>query len=368
MTVRLLYLVSHPIQYQAPLLRLIAREPGIHLTVVFEHDYSSRRYRDTGFGVDVEWDVPLREGYDSALSSEVDLGQLLRGSDAIWMHGWESRLMRRTLGLAAEARRPVLMRGENWSGAMPDGEVPRRWIKRLYLRRIFGRCRAFLAVGSRNRAYYEDHGVSPDRIFDMPYAVDNEYFSARATPDAATAVKRRHGIAAHRKVLLYAGKLTPRKHADHLLAAWRAAAWRDRERPVLLIVGDGELRLALERDALPDVIFTGFRNQSEMPAYYGAADLFALPAEREPWGLAVNEAMACGTGVIASDQVGASYDLVDAETGFQFGAGDIAGLARALPGLIDRSEGLGRAARARIASWDFRADIAGLKTALDAIL
>ncbi len=368
MTIRLLYLVSHPIQYQAPLLRLIAREPGILLTVVFEHDFSSRRYRDPGFGVDVEWDVPLREGYDSVLASEVDLPKLLRESDAIWMHGWESRLMRNALATAAEARRPVLMRGENWTGAMPDGGMPRRWIKRLYLHRIFGRCRAFLAVGSRNRAYYEDHGISPERIFDMPYAVDNDYFAARATPDAAMEVRRRHGIAAGHKVLLYAGKLTARKHADYLLAAWRTAAWSERQRPVLLIVGDGELRQALERDAGPDVIFAGFRNQSEMPAYYGAADLFALTAEREPWGLAINEAMACGTGVIASDQVGAAYDLVDAETGFRCATSDIAGLARALPGLIDRSEELGRAARARIASWDFRADIAGLKTALDAIL
>lgn len=368
MTTRLLYLVSHPIQYQAPLLRLIARDPGILLSVVFEQDFSSGRYRDAGFGVDVEWDVPLRDGYESKLASEIDLAKLLRESDAIWMHGWESRLMRDALGLADQARRPVLMRGENWAGAMPDGGVPRRWLKRLYLRRIFARCRAFLAVGSRNRAYYEDHGVAPDSIFDMPYAIDNDYFAQRATPQAALAVKSRHGIAADRKILLYAGKLTARKHADHLLTAWRTAAWGDGERPILLIVGDGELRPALERAAGPDVVFAGFRNQSEMPAYYAAADLFALTAEREPWGLAVNEAMACGTGVIASDQVGAAYDLVDSETGFRSVAGDIAGLARALPELIGRSEELGRAAHARVARWDFRADIDGLKTALDAVL
>ncbi len=72
MTIRLLYLVSHPIQYQAPLLRLIAREPDIALRVVFEQDFSSGRYRDEGFGVDVQWDIPLRDGYDSVLAAEIE--------------------------------------------------------------------------------------------------------------------------------------------------------------------------------------------------------------------------------------------------------------------------------------------------------
>lgn len=368
MTVRLLYLVSHPIQYQAPLLRLIAGEADIALSVLFEHDFSSGRYRDPGFGVDVEWDVPLRDGYANALVSQVDLAKSIKDHDVVWLHGWESGAIRTALTLAQTAGRPVLMRGENWSGAMPDGAPPRAWFKRLYLARIFRRCRAFLAVGSRNRAYYADRGVTPDRIFDMPYAVDNDYFAARATPDAVAEVRARHRIDAGRKILLYAGKLTTRKHADHLIAAWRAAVWPDEARPVLLIVGDGELRARLEQSAGPDVVFAGFRNQSEMPAYYAAADLFVLLAEREPWGLAVNEAMACGTGVVASDQVGAAYDLIDSETGLRLPAGDIVGLARALPGLMARSDALGRAAKARIARWDFHADIVGLRAALESVL
>lgn len=368
MTIRLLYFVSHPIQYQAPLLRLIARESGLALKVIFEHDFSSGRYRDAGFGIDVQWDVPLRDGYDSALASETDLAGAIRDCDAVWLHGWESALMRHVLSLARRFGRPVLMRGENWSGAMPDGVPPRSWIKRLYLARIFSRCHAFLAVGSQNRAYYAEHGIAPGRIFDMPYAIDNDFFASRATEAAAAEVRARHRIAPDRKILLYAGKLTQRKHADRLLMAWAAAEWADQRRPALLIVGDGELRSTLERMADADVIFAGFRNQSELPAYYAAADLFALLSEREPWGLAVNEAMACGTGVVVTDQVGAAYDLVGPETGLCLPTGDMAGLTRALPGLMARSLELGRAAKARVASWDFRADISGLRSALDAVV
>ena len=67
--VRLAYLVSHPIQYQAPLLRRIAQEPDIELTVFFGSDFSVRDYQDKGFGVEVKWDVPLLDGYQARVSA-----------------------------------------------------------------------------------------------------------------------------------------------------------------------------------------------------------------------------------------------------------------------------------------------------------
>ncbi len=60
---RLAYFVTHPIQYQAPLLRRIAQERDINLTVFFSSDISVRGYVDKGFGIRVQWDTPLLEGY-----------------------------------------------------------------------------------------------------------------------------------------------------------------------------------------------------------------------------------------------------------------------------------------------------------------
>ena len=366
MTIRLVYFVSHPIQYQAPLLRRLACDPDISLRVVFERDFSSGRYRDPGFGVDVEWDVPLREGYESSLLGECDVARTIGNADVVWTHGWETAALRSIIAKAHQAGRPVLMRGENWSGAMPDGSGPRGWLKRHYLSRIFAFCRGFLAIGTCNHRYYEEHGVLPERIFHMPYAVDNEFFAERATAEEAAKVRARHGISPTRKIVLYAGKLTRRKHPEHVLQAWREAKWAG-ERPILMFVGDGEQRTSLAAEADADVVFTGFRNQTELPGYYAAADLFVLLAEREPWGLAVNESMACGTGVVASDQVGAAYDLVDDETGLRLPVGDVPGLAREFPALMARADSLGRAARARVAGWDFAADVAGLKSAVAAV-
>src|ERR1700758_4930019 len=104
--VRLAYLVSHPIQYQAPLLRRIAQEPDIDLTVFFGSDFSLRSYQDEGFGVSEKWDVPLLDGYchrflsvlrddgTQTVSTPLNYGILsaLRGNrsdqkfDILWVH------------------------------------------------------------------------------------------------------------------------------------------------------------------------------------------------------------------------------------------------------------------------------------------
>ncbi len=62
--VRLAYLVTHPTQYQAPLLRRIAQEPDIDLTVFFCSNFSIREFVNTGFGCVIKWDVPLLDGYN----------------------------------------------------------------------------------------------------------------------------------------------------------------------------------------------------------------------------------------------------------------------------------------------------------------
>ena len=116
--------------------------------------------------------------------------------------------------------------------------------------------------------------------------------------------------------------------------------------------------------------FFGFRNQSELPSIYAMSDVFALPSRDEPWGLAVNEAMACGTAVISTDQCGCSADLVDDVVGRSVPADDCDALVAALIDVLadaGASEAMGRAAQDRIATWSYAEDIAGLKAALTAV-
>lgn len=364
---RLLYLVSHPIQYQAPLLRRIAAEPGIELRVVFGDTGSASIHHEPDFGLDVGWDVPLLDGYDSVGLAATDLEREIAASDVVWVHGWQHDWQRRAVTVAARRGTPLLMRGENWAGAMPDPAGPLGWAKRARRKLLFRRCSGFLAIGSRNRDYYLAHGVAADRVFSMPYAIDNRFFAERAAEAAARQADLRTnlGLAPASKVLLFVGKLMRRKRPDLLVEAWRSARWSG-ARPALVFVGDGDMREALQQ-RVGDAIFAGFRNQSELPAFYQLADLLVVPSEREPWGLVVNEAMACGTAAVASDQVGAAYDLVGADCGAMFRAGNVADLAEKLAATLPRATEFGAAARRRLAAWDFEADVRGLRAALAAV-
>ncbi len=61
---RVAYFATHPIQYQAPLLRYLAADPQIDLEVFFYSDFSLHEHFDPGYGVEFKWDVPLVQGYN----------------------------------------------------------------------------------------------------------------------------------------------------------------------------------------------------------------------------------------------------------------------------------------------------------------
>ena len=133
----------------------------------------------------------------------------------------------------------------------------------------------------------------------MPYAVDNEFFRRKAEEAAGRREVFREsiGLDPGRPVILYASKFMARKHPMDLLEAYISLSpdgLREPD-PYLLFVGNGEERNKLEKRAIAtgwnSIRFMGFRNQSELPAFYDLCDLFVLPSTHEPWGLVINEVM-----------------------------------------------------------------------------
>jgi glycosyltransferase involved in cell wall biosynthesis len=393
--VRLAYLVSHPIQYQAPLLRRIAAEPDIDLTVLFGSDFSVRSYRDAGFGVNVAWDVPLTEGYKHeflpalrdtrgvSATSPISRGVLRRLSDrggqpafdALWVHGYASVNALQAMLAAKALGIPVLLRAESWLGDR-ERSPWKLAAKRCFFAALKPLVAAVLPIGTMNSRYWT-HSFSEEMPqFLMPYAVDNGFFhrSALAATADKSAFRESLGLAPGRPVILFASKLQQRKHCDHLLDAFAQirSASSVSPAPYLVIVGDGEQRAALEaavRDrAIPDVRFAGFQNQTELPRFFDLASVFVLPSRHEPWGLIVNEAMASGRAVIASTDCGCAADLIDdGVNGFTFAAGDVAALTECLRRTFatpDTPQRLGDAAFERMRQWNFEEDIRGLRAAL----
>ena len=392
---KLAYLVSHPIQYQAPLLRRIAQEPDIDLTVLFGSDFSVRGYADQGFGgVTVKWDVPLLEGYrseflprlrdgnDVRIASPLNYGilsSLRRGRyDALWVHGYATvnalhgMLAARTLGI------PVLLRAESWLSDRPRSQTT-LLAKKLFFAGLRTLVDATLPIGSLNARYWHHYFGESMPHFLMPYAVDNEYFQRRTSEAASTraALKAELHLDPDRPVILFASKLQTRKRCLDLLEAYLQLAPQPGQDPTpyLLIVGDGEERTALEartaESGCKSIRFTGFRNQSELPRFFDLCSVFVLPSRHEPWGLIVNEVMNASRAVIVSTDCGCQPDLVtDGVEGCIFRAGDVDALRDALLRVFatpQTAAEMGARALERVQQWSFDQDIQGLRRALSAV-
>ncbi len=391
--VRLAYLVSHPIQYQAPLLRRIAQEPGIDLTVFYGSDFSLRGYRDEGFGVNVQWDQPLLEGYRSELLPSLrDTGtegpftpishglfsrlKGLHGSprfNVLWVHGYATFNQMQGILAARLLNIPVLIRSDSTLRDRPRGAF-KRLVRRSFFVVLSVLVQGVLVSGTWNREYWRQTLGPSVPLFLLPYAVDNSWFQQRSAQASVTNTQLRTELAleSNRPVILFASKLQQRKHCDDLIAAYAAllASGALMHEPYLLIVGDGDERTALQRQAahLPGVRFCGFRNQSELPRFFALANVFVLPSRHEPWGLIVNEVMNAGCPVIVSDDVGCHPDLItNGVEGFVYPVRDIAALTEALHKVLSSTHTqreMGQAALRRVSGWSFEQDIDGLKQAL----
>ena len=395
--VRLAYLVSHPIQYQAPLLRRIAQERDIELTVLFGSNFSVREYKDEGFGVEVKWDVPLLDGYHhrflpvlrddgtQSVTTPLNYGifdALRRGTEAafdvLWVHGYATVNAMHGMLAAKALGIPVLLRCEMWLGDRPRSG-PKLLFKKLFFQLLRNMVSGVLPVGTLNAMYWRHYLGDQVPFFLMPYAVDNHFFQRKSleAEGGRDDLRRELQMDAGRPVILFASKLQHRKHCSDLLDAYRLLVEERASGPLpyLLIVGDGEERAALEEqvkmNGLTDVRFCGFRNQSELPRFFDISSVFVLPARHEPWGLIVNEVMNAARAVIVSDDIGCQPDLVtDGVEGYVYPVGDVKALAEALRRVLGSPETaieMGRNARRRIDTWSFEEDVVALRQAIEAV-
>jgi glycosyltransferase involved in cell wall biosynthesis len=377
---RIAFLSTHAIQYQAPLFRALSKRSGVRVTALFCHSHGLKPSYDRGFGRVIRFDVPLLEGYESRILRNVAFkpavaptglvnleiaGILARNEfDAIVVHGYWYPTAVLSL-LAPRGRTCLLLRGDsNLRGHRPLG---RRALKQLWLRAVFRRVDHFLAIGTLNRQYYERYGVSTDRITVAPFSVDDAFFSERSRAARQDQVPaRRHLKLPEREVLfLWVGKLISRKRPLDLLEAFAAA--KVANRAGLVYVGDGDLLGETKARARAlgvedSVAFLGFRNQTDLPEIYGACDVLVMPSDFEPWGLSVNEAMASGAAAFVSDQVGAGPDLVP-DPRCTFPVGDIRRLAQLIREATLDGEwraAIRRAAFERIQAWGLEATADGV--------
>jgi glycosyltransferase involved in cell wall biosynthesis len=367
---RLAIISTHPIQYYAPLFRRLSARDGLDVHVFYGWEGPSTGDYDPGFEEDVTWDIPLLDGYPHTFlkNESGDPGtHHFRGivtpdlvpsiedwdPDAVLVFGWNywSHLgaLRHFHG-----RVPVFFRGD--STLLDETPGPRQWGRRLFLRWVYRHVDRALYVGQNNRAYFEAHGLSDDQFTWVPHVIENARFAeASDAEEKAKQWRKEIGILSDAPVILFAGKLGKKKAPDVLLDAFLQLEHKEAH---LAVVGSGPMEDTLKAQAAdhPRVHFLGFQNQSRMPVVYRLGDVFVLPSRGpgETWGLAVNEAMACGRPVVVTERVGCATDLVDEANGRVVPAEDADALRRALDGLLadrDRLRAMGRRSAERIQDW-----------------
>lgn len=342
MALRIGFLVSHPIQYYAPIFRELADH--CDLTVFYAHQQTAEQQARSGFGVAFDWDVDLLAGYHSKFLRNVarapstdrffgcdtpDIAGEIAGSafDAFIVPGWALCSYWQAVRACRRAGVPVLVRGDSQLLGRRSGAI--RLAKTLGFRSVLRRFDGFLYVGRLNRDYLLHYGARPDRLFFSPHCVDNGAFRQRS--DAA---RQQLGSTVHdpsrARRILFVGKLVDGKRPLDVLQA----ALQVRARGVdveVAFAGSGELQGTLEAAAAAAglrVHLHGFVNQSKMPALYASADVIVVPSAGETWGLVVNEAMACGIPAVVSDAVGCGPDLIEqGATGAIFPLGNITAMA-----------------------------------------
>jgi glycosyltransferase involved in cell wall biosynthesis len=348
--------------YRIAAFNRLAADPRIDLTVLFFCETEDRRL----------WRVPQpsvmhfryavvpgrivgrRYQAGSLFFNPGILGYLRRGKyDVVVTGGYHHPTIWLTLAACRLSRVRVLA----WSESTARDARSSGWATDRFKRALIRRFSGFIAAGSAQRMYLQTLGAATERIWVAPDSVDVDFFAAACGLRSSGGPQLKQRLGLDGPTVMYVGRLLDAKGVPDLIDAFARVS--DRHEANLLLVGDGPDRGKYERECahreLKRVRFMGFVQPDELPTYYAAADVFAFPTHSDPWGLAINEAMAAGLTVVASSAAGAVDDLIaHGDTGFVHAPGDREALAALLSRLV-ADESLRRQvsarARTRIAAF-----------------
>jgi glycosyltransferase involved in cell wall biosynthesis len=359
-------------------------QQGMEIKVFYTWEKDAAKF-DRDFGKNVEWDIPLLEGYEYVFVSnnnnngrgfwDVKNPGLIKEIEnwkatAVLIFGW-NYLSHLKAMFHFKSRIPVLFRGD--STLLDESSGIKQRLRRLFLTYIYRRTDHALYVGSANKAYFLKHGLQEQQLTFTPHAIDNDRFG-QLTPQQELFIqstKQALGIKPNDTVIVYCGKLLQKKNPLLLVQAVKEI---NHENLHLIFVGDGVLGQELKNTIASSVRvhLLPFQNQGMMPAVYRLGEIFCLPSAGpgETWGLAVNEAMACGRAVLVSDKAGCAADLVqEGINGYSFRSNDINDLKDKISRMISNRNtiaAMGEASAKLIRDWNFDAIAAAVKKILPA--
>jgi glycosyltransferase involved in cell wall biosynthesis len=408
---KLAIITTHPIQYNAPFFKLLTERGKVQLKVFYTWPQAIDGFDDPDFGKQIQWDIPLLEGYgweavenvskkpSSKKWSGIDCPDLIERMkiyqpNAMMVYGWNFKSHFKAMRYF-KGKIPVLFFGD--STLLDEKPGIKKILRRLWLTWVYRYIDKAFYVGTNNKAYFKAHGLKEEQLVFFPHAVDNERFfdSEEKQYEKKARQKRKElGYQETDIVVLFAGKLEAKKNPLILLEAvcqFNQIEWElsnsttqklNKSTPQqinkstnkqlnLLFVGNGplEAELKIKSQEFSCIKFLSFQNQSDMPVVYRLGNVFCLPSKGpgETWGLAVNEALACGRPVLVSDKVGCAPDLVkEGVNGVRFAWNDREDMMDKMKQVIDIQEGklLDKVIQS-ILGWNFAAKCKALEREIE---
>jgi glycosyltransferase involved in cell wall biosynthesis len=251
--------------------------------------------------------------------------------DRIITSGWDSFATLAAVVYARTHNREIVL----WAGSTIYEDSFIRKISLPYVKFILRFFDGFISYGTASEEYMRLLGVRK-KIEHFYNTVDVDHFLLHGNLSLTEEriEKDKIGVKHDSRVIIFSGRLVQIKCVDLLIKAFLQVSERF-PNIELLIVGYGpeERRLKKMAGGNSCIHFFGYRGIDEIPGIYGISDILVLPSISEPWGLVVNEAMACGCAIVVSDRCGCSKDLIQ-DNGIVVEGGKLYLLVEALEQLL----------------------------------
>jgi glycosyltransferase involved in cell wall biosynthesis len=369
--VRVSFVLPEPAPYRTAMLDEAADRPELQLTAIYAGASVQRRTwatdaRHRAVVLD-GWRVPgayrvLRHDYPVSL----DVFRALAGSEpeVVVVSGWSTFASQAAIAWCRRRRVPyVLLVESNERDARPGW---RRAVKEAVVPSSVRHAAEVFVVGTLARESMLARGVDSGRISIFADTIDAARFGSEADRlrPRRDELRAEAGLAPDDVAVLSVARLAPEKGHDTLL---RAAALAADPGLVVVLAGDGPERERFE--ALGAQLGVRLALLEGLPwerivERYAIADVFALLSRHEPWGVAVNEAAACGLPLVLSERVGAAFDLLeDGRNGALVPADDPPAAAKAIRELAAdpaRRAAAGSASRELMRAWGYGPSIENL--------
>ena len=345
---KVLYFVSHPIQYQSPLIKLFSRILKNRLEVIYLSDFSIGNFYENDFSSKIKWDIDLLGKHKYTILNKnqkneyryfrpfINYKFILRlikeKPEFLMLHGWANinfliiMIFSKLIGVK------VLVRCENY---IKINNIFKSLFKYIYYKFILFFPNYYLYIGKSNKKFYEKYGWNRKYI-PFKYSVDNKYLKVQAKKEINGNLLK--NIKKNKINFYFVGKLIKRKNPIIILKAINLIK-NDFLDCNFYFIGDGNEKEKLQNfeneHGLKNIYYLGFQNTSEIPKIINLFDILICPSLEENWGLVVNESLALGKKVIVSSAVKSSEDLINSKNGKIFENDNVNDLSNSMLEIIN---------------------------------